>query len=111
MTSTCSVDGAGSRPLKNTETVLSLGGHSVAMSGTVLTRFLNNYSVLHDVPFESVKLTSDRYLDENLNELLLEDRRLSAKHHRTTDKKSKEFQLQKWQQDRIQRQFAVSENA
>lgn len=80
-------------------------GQGTALSGTMQARFVNQYSPMHDTPFESVKLTSDRYLDEDLNEVLLEDRRMSAKHHRTSDKKFKEFLLQKWRDDMIQKEF------
>lgn len=80
-------------------------GESRALSGTMQARFVNQYSPMHDTPFESVKLTSDRYVDQELSEVLLEDRRLSAKHHRTSDKKFKEFLLQKWRDDMIQKEF------
>lgn len=76
-----------------------------ALTGTMQARFVNLYSPVHDTPFESVKLTSDRYLDDELNAMLLEDRQLSAKYHRTADKKFKELLLQKWRDESIQKEF------
>lgn len=57
--------------------------------GSQISRFVNNYSPVYDVPPKAVTLTSERYLDQHLSKVLEEDRLGMLKHHRTTDKKKK----------------------
>lgn len=63
--------------------------YGFSFGGSEISRFVNNYSPVYDKPFEPVTLTSERYLDRHLCEVLGEDRLGMLKFHRTTDKKGK----------------------
>lgn len=63
--------------------------YGFSFGGSEISRFVNNYSPVYDRPFEPVTLTSERYVDKHLCEVLREDRVGMIKFHCTTDRKGK----------------------
>ncbi|KPA75041.1 hypothetical protein ABB37_08729 [Leptomonas pyrrhocoris] len=61
------------------------------MTGTRLSRFVNNYSPMHDKPWGHLELNSGVYLDDELSEKLADDRRRNVQHHLVADKAFKEY--------------------
>nr|CCC92775.1 conserved hypothetical protein [Trypanosoma congolense IL3000] len=63
------------------------------IQGATVARLVNQYNPMYESHKERRTLNSGRYLDEELCELLVEDRRASTKHHLQTDKVLKAFML------------------
>lgn len=68
----------------------ALGGNK-PVSGSTIARLVNQYNPQYDVPCGRQDIENSRYLNEELCELLLDDRRASAKYHLQTDKSLKTF--------------------
>ncbi|KAG8345172.1 hypothetical protein ERJ75_001013000 [Trypanosoma vivax] len=97
------LSGKGRRPSSGASTDLPAKDYAKiledAMDGSepidsaTLARFINQYNPIYDCPYERRHLNIDRKLNEELCDLLVDDRRANIRHHLQTDKVQKSYML------------------
>ncbi|EAN98426.1 hypothetical protein C3747_204g139c [Trypanosoma cruzi] len=78
---------------RNLEVLDALIKEGYSVTGAVQARFINNYDPMYDKPYTHYELNTGRYLNEELSQLLEDDRRKNTKHHLQTDKIEKFYML------------------